>query len=378
MKTTRYIFVLMIYFFGNLLVAQQSNKKEYKLIGYVFGDLMDKAEVPVNAEKLTHLNYAFAKIEEGKISIADENDPKRFKKLRSLKSKNPSLKLLISVGGWANASKFSKIAASDSTRAQFAQSTLQFLRKYELDGIDLDWESPKNNGASTFSPQDKENFTLLLAEIRQKLDSFSAKTNHTYLLSIATAANSEYLQNIEISKTAKNVDFINIMCYDYHGDWDASTSHHTNLLTSETTTKNQNQSTRLVIKNYIEAGIAPSKLIIGIPFYGRGWRKVNPKNNGLYQPANGQAFSLNYTSLKDSLRSGKYHRYWDEAAQAPYLWNAVDQIFITYDDPVSIEKKIEFIKTEHLGGAMFWQYHGDDGELLESLFLNLKNENHEK
>ena len=133
-----------------------------------------------------------------------------------------------------------------------------------------------------------------------------------------------------------------------------------------------------MVKSYIEAGADPSKLIIGAPFYGRGWKKVNPKNNGLYQPAKGQTFSLNYSSIKDSLRSGKYHRYWDEAAQAPYLWNAKDQIFITYDDPVSLKKKAEFIKTENLGGAMFWQYHGDDGELLESLFLNLKNENRQE
>lgn len=377
MKIAKYIFFLFIYFFGNLLFAQQNRDKEYKIIGYVFGDLMDKAEKPIDAEKITHLNYAFAKIENGEISIANEEDPKRFKTLNTLKSINPSLKLLISVGGWTNAASFPSIASSDSTRTRFANSTLQFLKKYKLDGIDLDWEATKNKVATPL-PEYKENFTLLLAKIRQKLDSFSAKTNNQYLLSVATPSNPGYLKNIEIDQIAKIADFINIMCYDYHGDWNTSTSHHTNLLTSLTEPKNQKQSTTLVVKNYIEAGAEPKKLVIGAAFYGRGWKKVTPVNNGLYQPAKGQAFSLNYTAIKDSLRSGKYHRYWDEDAQAPYLWNAKDQIFITYDDPISLKKKIEFIKAKNLGGAMFWQYHADDGELLKSLFQNIKDENQEE
>ncbi|SFC31876.1 chitinase [Zunongwangia mangrovi] len=377
MKIKRYLLVFTFYFFGSSLFAQQT-EKEPLLIGYVFGDLMEKAEKSIQAEKLTHINYAFANIEEGKINIADEDDPKRFKKLKNLKAKNPSLNLLISVGGWANAPKFPKIASSDISRTQFSNSALQFLKKYDLDGIDLVLEYPKNNESQYFSPENKKNFTSLLAEIRQKLDSFSAKNNKEYVLSIATSANKAYLENIEIDSISKSVDFINIMCYNYHDDWSTSTAHHTNLLTSAASTINQNLSTAQVVKNYIEAGADPKKLVIGVPFYGRGWKKVAPKNNGLYQSTSGQSFSLNYTALKDSLRTGKYHRYWDETAQAPFLWNAKDKIFITYDDPISLKKKAEFIKTKNLAGVMFWQYHADDGELLESLFLNLKNENHKK
>ena len=370
MKIKRYLLVFTIYCFGSSLFAQQT-EKEPVLIGYVFGDLMEKAEKSIQAEKLTHINYAFANIEEGKINIADEDDPKRFKKLKNLKAKNPSLNLLISVGGWANAPKFPKIASSDSSRTQFSNSALQFLKKYDLDGIDLVLEYPKNNESQYFSPENKKNFTSLLAEIRQKLDSFSAKTNKDYILSIATSANKAYLENIEIDSISKTVDFINIMCYNYHDDWNTSTAHHTNLFTSATNTNKEHLSTAQIVKDYIEAGADPKKLVIGVPFYGRGWKKVAPKNNGLYQSASGQAFSLNYTSLKDSLRTGKYHRYWDETAQAPFLWNATDRIFITYDDPISLKKKAEFIKNENLAGAMFWQYHADDGELLESLSKNL-------
>lgn len=375
MKIAIYLFLSLIYFFGNLLFAQQNASEEHKIVGYVFGDLMEKAKNPVQAEKLTHLNFAFAKIENGKISITNEDDPKHFKTLNKLKSINPSLKLLISVGGWTNTASFPSIASSDSTRTRFANSTLQFLKKYKLDGIDLDWEAHKNNGSTPFFPEYKENFTLLLAKIRQKLDSFSAKTNNHYLLTVATPPNPTYLKNVEIDQIAEIADFVNIMCYDFHDDWNTSTCHHTNLLISLAEPKNQKQSTALVIKNYIEAGADPKKLVIGAAFYGRGWKKVTPVNNGLYQPAKGQSFALNYTAIKDSLRSGKYHRYWDEEAKAPYLWNAKDKIFISYDDPVSLEKKAEFIKKENLGGAMFWQYHADDGELLESLYRNLKNGN---
>ena len=107
-------------------------------------------------------------------------------------------------------------------------------------------------------------------------------------------------------------------------------------------------------------------------FYGRGWHETENQNSGLHQKAFGNSFSINYRELKDSLKTSNYRRLWDETAKAPYLWREDTGTFITYDDPESIKEKAQFIKNNELGGAMFWQYHGDDGELLESLYTELK------
>ena len=353
------------------LQAQEQNSK--KIVGYIVAGNVDDKFDEISAEKLTHINYAFANIKDGKIIEGHPKDVERLKKLNTLKKDNPELEILISVGGWTWSGGFSEAVATKNDREQFANSGISFLQKHKIDGIDLDWEYPGQPGAGNIhSPNDKENFTAILKLFRKKLDSIGKIDNRNYLLAIATAANEEYLKHVELNGIHPHLDFINIMSYDYQGGWNDSTSHHTNLYVSETDPDDYKQSTKTAVKEHLEAGAPSEKLVIGMAFYGRGWHETENQNSGLHQKAFGNSFSINYREIKDSLKTSSYRRLWDETAKAPYLWREDTGTFITYDDPESIKEKAQFIKNNELGGAMFWQYHGDDGELLESLYTELK------
>ncbi|MBZ9630503.1 glycoside hydrolase family 18 protein [Salegentibacter sp. LM13S] len=353
------------------LQAQEQNSK--KIVGYIVAGNVDDKFDEISADKLTHINYAFANIKDGKIIEGNPKDVERLEKLNRLKKNNPELKILISVGGWTWSGGFSEAVATKTGREKFANSGISFLQKHKIDGIDLDWEYPGLPGAGNIhTPEDKQNFTSILKLFRKKLDSLGKIDQRNYLLTIATAATQEYLDNVELDKIHPYLDFINIMSYDYQGGWNDSTSHHTNLYVSETDPDDYKQSTKTAVKEHLETGIPSEKIVVGVAFYGRGWHETKNKNFGLHQKASGNAFSINYRELKDSIATGKYKRHWDKEAKAPFLWHEASGTFITYDDPESIKQKVKFIKDNNLGGAMFWQYHGDDGELLETLYTELK------
>lgn len=349
----------------------QVKKNEYKIIGYIFGPRMESVE-SIEVGKLTHINYAFANIEEGEITEGFPEDSIRLIELNKLKVKNPALKLLVSVGGWSWSDGFSDAVVNPEAREKFANSAINFLVKHNLDGIDLDWEYPGQIGnGNTFRSEDKQNFTAVIKRIREKMDSLSLITGRENLLTIATAANSEYLKHVEMRKISKYLDFINIMTYDFQGGWNTETSHHTNLFISATDPEQDKRSAELAVLEHLKEGVPSEKLILGVAFYGRGWNGVNKLNNGLHQKAGKDAFSIHYKDIQDSLRHAGYTRYWDSLAQAPYLWNESSGTFITYDDTESLRKKALFIKQNTLGGAMFWEYHSDDGSLLEILYEQL-------
>ncbi|WP_457865355.1 glycoside hydrolase family 18 protein [Salegentibacter sp. F14] len=372
-KTTTSILFLLLMCICTPWQIYPQEKTNKKIIGYIVGHNVDDKFAEISAQKLTHINYAFANIKNGKIIEGDPKDTQRLKKINSLKEKNPDLKVLISVGGWSWSGGFSEAVATKAARERFANSGISFLQKHQIDGIDLDWEYPGQPGAGNpHSPEDKQNFTSILKLFRKKLDSLGKIDRTNYLLTIATAANQNYLDHVELNKIHPFLDFINIMTYDYQGGWNDSTSHHTNLYESKTDPEPYKQSTKIAVEEHLATGVPREKIIVGVAFYGRGWHETENKNFGLHQKSHGNSFTINYRELKDSLKSGKYKRHWDQAAKAPFLWSEATRTFITYDDVASIREKAKFIEENGLGGAMFWQYHGDDGELLSTLYQELK------
>ncbi|TRZ42587.1 glycoside hydrolase family 18 protein [Robertkochia solimangrovi] len=367
--TSRSFALLLLFSIFNTVSYGQENPV---IIGYVMGSRIDSINTPIAVNKLTHINYAFANIEDGKIIDGHENDSLHLAWLNSLKKKNPDLKILVSVGGWSWSGGFSDAALTQESREIFANSAIELIKRHHLDGIDLDWEYPGQSGAgNTYRPEDKQNFTLTLKRIREKLDSLSAVTGHTpYLQTIATAANKNYLAHVEGEKIAEYLDYINIMSYDYNGEWSALTGHHTNLYPSPNDPAEYKQSTDTAVLEHLKAGIPPEKLVVGIAFYGRGWNNVTPKNNGLYQESNG-GFSVPYKKIADTLDSGNFKVFRDLPAAAPYLWDPSGRVFVTYDDKESVTAKANYILKNGLGGAMFWEYHADNNELLNTLYREL-------
>ena len=198
-----------------------------EVVGYYAGWAAYQGFTPdqIPAEHLTQINYAFARIDPDTLTIALENeahDKKNLAALRKLRQQHPHLKLLISVGGWSDSKYFSDAAATAARRERFAASCVDFVVEQGLDGVDLDWEYPVSGGAAgtIHRPADKQNFTKLLQELRTQLDRQGRRDGKDYSLTIAGAAGSWYLNQIEAVKVADIVDHIFLMGYDLHGPWD--------------------------------------------------------------------------------------------------------------------------------------------------------------
>ena len=137
-----------------------------RIIGYVnTADLNHMREEDVRA--LTVINIAFGLIRDGEV-VWDAKDARDG--IVSIRKSNPELKIVLSVGGWG-ADGFSQSARTKEGRERFAASALAIVKEYGLDGIDIDWEYPGTSLAGIASDRsDKENYTLLLAELRKTLD----------------------------------------------------------------------------------------------------------------------------------------------------------------------------------------------------------------
>ena len=352
--------------------TQSTPQTNPKIVGYVAG-WSGMSMQNVDASKLTHINYAFADIDKGKIVLRLKTDSVNLVQLVAKKSQNPDLKVIISIGGWAWSNWFSDAALTPVSREGFGKSAIELMQKYHLDGIDLDWEYPGQIGEDNgFRPEDKQNFTLLLAEIRHQLDDLGSKSNSHYLLTIASGSDQVYIDHTELGEAQKHLDFINIMTYDFYSGLDSVTGHHANLYDSKqapTTAK----SVQAAVERHLKAGVPANKIVLGIPFYGRMWTGVNAQNNGLYQKAKTVGAIVDYNIIADKYLGKGFARFWDESAQAPYLWDRDSTRFISYEDTTSLSLKLRFIGEKGLGGAMFWEYSLDkNSELLNTINKYLK------
>lgn len=349
----------------------------YRIVGYLFGNKKFDAR-KIRVDQMTHINYAFAEIDSnGRVASYQENDAANFAILNFLREQNPDIKILLSVGGWGKSGGFSDAALSERSRAIFARSAIDFMKVYELDGIDLDWEYPGQPGNNNpYRAEDKQNFTLMLQAIRDRLDLETLagrRQKKPYLLTIATAANQSYLDHTEMDKAIKYLDFVNIMTYDFAGGWTDTARHHANLFPSSAG-KGSRIDVVQAIQQHVDAGIPIEKIVMGVPFYGRSWSGVNPESNGLNQAATGNKRSYPYhTIAQEMVNQNGYFRYWEEESKSHYLWNDSTHTFVTYEDPKSLRVKTQVVKENGLGGIMFWQYDSDTtGVLLDVLNEELR------
>lgn len=337
-----------------------------EVVGYYAGWAAYQGYTPdqLPAEHLTQINYAFARIDPDTLTIALENpahDKKNLAALRKLRQQNGHLKLLISVGGWSDSQYFSDAAATAARREAFAASCVDFVVAQGLDGVDLDWEYPVSGGApgTIHRPADKQNFTKLLQELRTRLDRQGRRDGKDYSLTIAGAAGSWYLNQIEAVKVADIVDHIFLMGYDLHGPWDTSADFNAPLHTPSGASPQGKSSIADSVQAYLDKGIPAEKLVLGMPLYGYAYQGVSSQNNGLYSTYT-SAKSVSYRTLKKNyLSNDAYRRLRHGEAQVPYLYGS--RTFISYDDAESLAAKAALARSRDLGGIGFWELSQDDG-----------------
>lgn len=357
----------------------------------------------IDPTRLTHINYAFANIGNGEVVLGDpwadtefpypgdswDEFPRgNFKQLNRLKTMNPALKTLISVGGWSWSSQFSDVALTPASRETFANSCAAFVIQWGFDGVDLDWEYPDGGGqgGNIERPEDADNFVLLCDRIRAKMDSLEVIHSRQFLLTMAAGSTISHIQSLNWPALMNSLDFVNAMCYDFSGAWSSFTYFNAPLFMDPANPYGEPAHTTLntdgAIDLFLADGVLPGKLVVGMPFYGKGFANVNDTDNGLYQSFSGvppfgtwEPGFFDYADLRDHyVNQNGYTRYYHPNSRVPYLHNPAANVFITYDDTASIREKCEYVLNENLAGAMFWELSADsDRALLTTAFLTFLN-----
>ncbi len=360
---------------GTFSVQQKAGNERY-VVGYLFqGDSLVNPD-SIDLGDLTHLMYAFANIKDDTIAEGFRNDAENFRILNGEKSKYPNLKILISVGGWGWSGAFSDMCLTEESRETFIRSAVGFIEKNGLDGIDIDWEYPGLPGAgNVHRPEDKQNFTSLLAELRIALDELGARTGKHYLITAAAGAFKKYLENTEMAEDMKYLDFINLMTYDFSSPGGDSVAGHNAPLFTNPKDPRHNSDDQAV-QDFVAAGVPPSRIVLGVPFYGHVWQVDTSSFNGPYErggPPQGRLY-VSYGDLVENLiNKNGFVRYWDSTSCVPYLLNRQSGTFISYDDVESLSDKCDYIKAHELKGVMFWSFKSDYRSiLLRTLHARLK------
>lgn len=302
------------------------------------------SEVMPDPQYMTHINYAFGHVNENFNGVKIDNE-KRLKQIVDLRKQKPELKVLLSIGGWGSG-RFSEMAANDEYRRAFAADCDRVVKEFALDGIDIDWEYPTSSMANiSSSPDDTENFTFLMQDIR-------AAIGNEKELTLATVASARY---IDFKAILPFVDFVNIMAYDMA----SAPKHHSALYPSG---HSGDITSDGAVTAHLKAGVPPSKLVMRMPFYGRG-------GDG-------------YPSFQDYNKVGstdtQYTEKWDEVAQVPYLADKNDTLVFGFENPRSLAIKCQYILDKDLLGGMYWDYSGDNeqGDLRRTVAENLLGKPH--
>ena len=346
--------------------------------GYVSGGGRGLAAVTEDdARKLDIINIAFGTIRDGLLFYPRRAETKT--EIDRLRAVNPDLKILLSVGGWG-AGGFSTMAKTPEGIEAFTASSMDAAAQMGLDGIDIDWEYPTIGSAGIdYAPEDRENFTALLASLRNGLDArFGAEAGK--MLTIAAGAGKYMTEAVEIPKIVPLLDYISLMTYDMAGAWTPA-CHHTALYpTGHPDVRNMSVDT--TVKLFEEAGVPADKLVIGAAFYSRRWTHVaagdnlgfgercydpDDKESGFWGPGFGEIVTKYLDP--DAPESKGWIVVRDDVAHARWLYNPEKEEFLSYDDEESAREKAEYAISRGLCGVMYWE-HGCDPtrKLLAALY----------
>lgn len=288
---------------------------------------------------MTHINYAFGHVNDTFNGVRIDN-PERLRMIVGLKKQNPNLKVMLSVGGWGSG-RFSEMAATAENRTSFARDCKRIAEEFGLDGIDIDWEYPTQGGAGiSSSPDDTKNFTLLLQTLRKTL-------GRKLLLTAATVSSAQF---IDFSSCVQYMDFVNVMAYDM-----ADPSHHHAALYPSSVSGYCTSSQ--AVENHLKAGVPKEKLVMGVPFYGKGKRDEGEPRQ----------------FVGTGKLPKKYEERWDEQGQVPYRVNDKGEFVWGYENTRSLAAKCQFILDNNLRGGMYWDYASDNpqGDERRTLYLSL-------
>ncbi len=318
------------------LGTRHGDPAEKILLAYVFR----MQELP-DATYLTHINYAFGHVNDSFNGVRIDN-PKELHQLVSIKRTYPHVRILISIGGWGSGN-FSEMCGDEALRSAFAKDCRRVVDEFKLDGIDIDWEYPGEDVAQiSASENDIDNYTLLMRDIR-------AAIGPDKLLTHATAGSGKFY---DFAALDEYLDWTNVMSYDL-----GNAPYHNAPLYPSELLEPESMSVSECIQAHLDKGIPPEKLVLGMPFYGRG-KEGFPRGIDV----------TNAHLLPD------YTYHWHSVSQVPYLTSdETGEIVFGFDDEKSLRIKALYALDKGLKGCMYWAYNGDNaaGDLRRTVYQTL-------
>jgi len=332
-----------------------------------------------DAKYCSHYLFSFLALKDNKLQLEESGHTEMIEYLLSKKTINPDIKVLVAVGGWAMGREpFEAVAKSAANIKAFTETSIEFLRKHNLDGLDIDWEYP----------QSKTQFVNLLTGLRQGFEAEAKASGKPRLLLTAavSAGEGNIVVGYDIPAMSKPLDFVNLMSYDLHGSWEQMTGINAPLFASRQDKGwKVSLNVKWAVETFLNSGCPAEKLIMGMPLYGRGFRlQQNGGNPGLYAPTRGAASvgaEPGYDKICGWEKLGWTKR-WEFEQQVPFMFKGTD--WIGYDDKCSLEHKAEFLKEKNLAGGMVWELGLDDVQgncgmgkypLLKAIGDQLQNDN---
>lgn len=329
------------------------------------------AQIP--ADRITHLFYAFSTIENGECVVGD-NAAADFAALASLKRRHPHLRTLISVGGWG-AGGFSDAALTPASCRALAASCLELFFdriRDSFDGVDLDWEFPVYGGPTelTDRPEDRRNMTLLAQEFRRQLD----QRDRGHLLTAALPAGRlqtdgpyDPAVSFDLHALGRVLDFINLMTYDMGTGFSAVSTFNAPLreVAADPLAQPMRRWNNVTdaVSFYRAHGVPADRLVLGVPFYGQGFRVTSRgPSHGLYQPYDATFSPGGWKDIKALLDDPEWTQHWHPVAASPWLYNEAERRFVSFETPESILIRAKHAKQSGLLGTFMWELSDDDAE----------------
>lgn len=346
-----YTWDVLIKGLGPVILRPWDNSKKH-IFGYFYegtSHLMSEDD----ARRIDVINYCFARVRNGICDISELKYLNENIKLR----RSTGVRMVLSIGGGGKDTYgFSDACLTQESRKVFIDSMMEILKKYNLDGFDIDWEYPSWEGLGDSKPVDKANFTLLLKELREALDNYK----EGLLLTAALIGGVNVDRFYEVSEINKYLDFAHIMTYDLNNSGVAS--HHSNPFKG-----NRAYSAKSAMDTYHDGGMDYNKIVIGAAFYGKISKLKTPTTpEQALNKATESATTIHYTAIVEMMKDSKYVKVFDQSTGAYYLSDG--EYFITYDDSQAIITKCRMTEQYNLGGIMFWDYGSDaTGTLLRTM-----------